>query len=381
MSHPVKSATDIKIRNSNMELLRVCAMLMIVAYHIICHCVLKQLRGTDISAVVNTALFNEPTFYKKIIIIVFGMTFGIIGNALFVLISGYFLVEKEKINLAKTSQKLLSQLGFAAVLLVVISTFYYLTTQNGNAALRDIYGFNSMSWFVGYYFLIVLFASLFLNKFLASKTQKEYITFLLICLAVISFSWSGSILDGFSGGLRTLLNGIFLYALGGYIKKYNPFNRVRTFTILLICCAVYFLIYLSSYNTTLNNIAQSLANESESHFYQGIKEFENYSIVIIILSVCIFELFKRIKIKNSNVLNFLGSATFMIYLIHDNSFVHKIYLSRDWIGNLHYRPINFILKLFLWTIGTFIVGLICYIIYLMIFKIFDKVKWIFLKKE
>ena len=381
MSYPTKFATNTKIRNSNMELLRICAMLMIVMYHIVCHCILKQLTGADINAVVDTTLFSKPEFYKKIIIIVFSMTFGIIGNALFVLISGYFLVEKEKINLAKTSQKLLLQLGFAALFLLVASTIYYRVTKNNNTNLIDIYSFNNMSWFVGYYFLIVLIASLFLNKILARKTKKEYATFLLICLAIISFSWSGQILDNISGGLRTLCNGIFLYALGGYIKKYNPFKQVKTFSILLICCVVYFLVYLSSYNITANNIAQLVVNGNASYFYQGVMWFENYSIVIIILGVCIFELFKRIKIENSKILNFFGSATFMVYLIHDNLFVHKIYLSQDWVGELYYRPIIFILKLFLWASITFVVGLICYTIYLLLFKIYSKSKWIFVKSE
>ena len=44
------------------------------------------------------------------------MPFGLIGNALFILISGYFMVQKGKsIDLVKISRKLLMQLGFAAV--------------------------------------------------------------------------------------------------------------------------------------------------------------------------------------------------------------------------------------------------------------------------
>ena len=69
-----------KERNSNIELLRIFAMLMIIADHIFIHCVNGQL---------NTKLFNTPYIYKKLLILVTIAPLGIIGNMIFMIISGF----------------------------------------------------------------------------------------------------------------------------------------------------------------------------------------------------------------------------------------------------------------------------------------------------
>ena len=97
-----------KVRSSNIELLRVIAMLMIILHHITVHCVYVQL--TDITSInrLGNGLFNYPLFYKRLLILASMVPLGPIGNALFVLISGYFMISKEKkINLVKISKKLL----------------------------------------------------------------------------------------------------------------------------------------------------------------------------------------------------------------------------------------------------------------------------------
>ena len=69
-----------KERNSNIELLRIFAMLMIIADHIFIHGVNGQL---------NTKLFNTPYIYKKLLILVTIAPLGIIGNVIFMIISGF----------------------------------------------------------------------------------------------------------------------------------------------------------------------------------------------------------------------------------------------------------------------------------------------------
>lgn len=85
-----------KMRSSNIELLRNVAMLMIVLYHIIVHCVNVQLTNKDSIERLSNGLFNQPLFYKKLMILDTFNTFGIIGNVIFILISGYFMVHKAR---------------------------------------------------------------------------------------------------------------------------------------------------------------------------------------------------------------------------------------------------------------------------------------------
>lgn len=83
-----------KMRSSNIELLRNVAMLMIVSYHIVCHCVNVQLTDKGSMERLENGLFNQPVFYKKLMLLDTFNTFGIIGNVIFILISGYFMIEK-----------------------------------------------------------------------------------------------------------------------------------------------------------------------------------------------------------------------------------------------------------------------------------------------
>lgn len=83
-----------KMRSSNFELLRNVAMLMIVLYHIVCHCVEVQLTDRGSMERLGNGLFNQPTFYKKLMILDTFDTFGHIGNVIFILISGYFMCQK-----------------------------------------------------------------------------------------------------------------------------------------------------------------------------------------------------------------------------------------------------------------------------------------------
>ena len=72
---------------------------------------------------------------------------------------------------------------------------------------------------------------------------------------------------------------------------------------------------------------------------------------------------------NSRIINFLGSATFMVYLLHDNEFVRSIWNTQKWI-DLLYNDIWLFTKTYvLWTCGTFFVGVLFYIIYVLIGKL------------
>lgn len=69
-----------KCRNSNMELLRICAMLMIIIFHMVRHCVNIQLTDGNSIARWGNGLFNYPAFYKKLLILVSIMPLGIIAK-------------------------------------------------------------------------------------------------------------------------------------------------------------------------------------------------------------------------------------------------------------------------------------------------------------
>ncbi len=66
------------------------------------------------------------------------------------------------------------------------------------------------------------------------------------------------------------------------------------------------------YINTLNGILEYDANNG-NHFIQYIPGYLNNQIVSLALAICIFELFRRVKISNNHIINYLGASTFMVY--------------------------------------------------------------------
>lgn len=371
-----------KMRSSNIELLRSVAMLMIILSHIVGHCVNVQLTDKGSIERLGNGLFNYPAFYKKLMILDTLITFGVIGNVVFILMSGYFMVQKNVgggIDIVKISKKLLCQLGFTAIVLTVASTVCFRVKSDTFFNLINIQVFNSMSWFVGYYYTIILIAKFFLNNYLERMDNKKYISFLAVNFAFIQFGWTGGLAEGLIPGLRTLLTGLFLYALGGYFKKYDPLSKLRTYVFFLIIIITYFFVNLSAYNMIENSIENYIRNKTEDDFIQSIPSFPNYSIIIIIIGGCLFEIFKRARIPQSKFVNYLGQSTFMVYLLHDNEFFYSIFDTQDWITLLYHHPYRFVAKISIWSVGVFACGVMVYTFYIASAKLFDRYKGILFK--
>lgn len=363
-------------RNSNMELLRVLAMLMIVAHHIYCHCINVQL--TDIRA---DGLFYSPMVSERLAVLALISPMGQIGNAVFILISGYFMAHKgSDIDLARTAKKLLFQLGFAAVVISIASIATYNNVTGHAVTLVDFNSFNSMSWFVGYYFLIILFAKLFLNRFLDKLDRKGYAAFLIVLFALISFFWSRSVMANLAMGIEIIFTGVFLYSLGGFIRKYNPFEKIRVWVLVAIIVVINAVIYGNYYVAAVNNIQEFYA-QGEEIFIHTIPLYSDYQFVPIALGIVLFELFRRMKLPNSRVINYLGAATFMVYLTHDNEFVYSLWNFQDWIAPLHNDMGRFIGTYFIWLLGTFGAGVLIYTLYVLAGKLCGLCKPLVFKKN
>lgn len=364
-----------KKRESNIELLRIVAILLIIVFHISYHCIYNQLSSTESIALLNNGIYSNPYIYKRLYILALISPLGQIGNALFMLITGYFMISKKDINITKITKKLLLQLVFASICLGITSIiiYNYITEYSLNLVLFN--SFNELSWYIGYYFLIVLFAILYLNKFLNKIDKKKYIMFLMILLGITQFSWSIYIINDVASGLIKVFSGILLYSLGGYIKKYKPFNNIKIWALILLGILINFIVIGDFYINTASNIN----NYIDGLFIQQMPHYTDNQLLPISLGLIIFELFRRIKISYNKVINYIGASTFMIYLLHDNALFYSMWNTVDWITLLYTNIFKFIGIYLLWTCITFVIGLIVYFLYNLITKLYSKYKYIFIK--
>lgn len=326
-------------------------------------------------------VFNKPIIYDKLQVIATFMPLGLVGNDIFILISGYFMTEKEDININKIAIKLLSQLAFSTLFLVIVPNFIINNQTNYHYYLLTSDIFNSASWFVGYYFVLILFAYLFFNKYLNKLDKKQYTTLLTVLFGIVSFFYTRSIIGGLAIYLDRFVLGCFLYSLGGYIKKYNPFNNIHTWVLLVLIVLVFVFVWIDQYNLMNNRIEDYLRSGSIGEFTHTIVTYDNHSILVISLSLIMFELFRRIPVFHSRIINYLSSATLMAYLIHDNTFFKQRWNKKDWLTLLMDSPLKYLLQLVKWTFGVFFLGVAVYSLYLLFIEIFNRYKYVFINNK
>ena len=366
-------------RQSNFELLRIFAMIMIILHHI-------QVHGSQVLLTADSGYFAQPIIYLRLLVFEIGVPLGSIGNGLFIMISGYFMNANGHIDTGKIAKKLLLQLGFAVTALLIAYSVWitYFKSETLSLSMIAIGKFNSGWWFIGYYFSIIVLAKLFLNRFTSKLTQSQFKMLLLTILAVSQFSWSGTLLESLATGLRVLAIGIFYFLLGGYIARYNPFKNLRAYALILAIAAAYAVRFLSQYNIVSESIDSFIKAGSAGvlNFKQSVQGCSNYAITAVIIVICIFELFRRLKIQNNAVINFAAKSTFMIYLIHDNDFYRSIFRnSEDWIGTLSDSCLLYCLKWFKWALITFAVGLAAYGLYTLLGKLLPRIRSWFVVQE
>ena len=217
--------------------------------------------------------------------------------------------------------------------------------------------------------------------------RKTYLGFLLIIFAIAQFQWSGDVANSLASGLRRFIIGVFFYSLGGFISRYNPFKKIRLYSLVLIIITTYAIRFVTSYNSNIQRI-ESLIAESESTgvqaiYYPIIHYYELWEIAVVILAVTIFEIFNRIRIPNSKIINYLGKSTLMIYFIHENNLLISCYVNDNWMESLvsSTHGIGYIAKWLYWAGIGLGLGVIVYSMYVLLGKMAKKMLFIFVRRE
>ena len=302
----------LNIRNSSIELLRIISMIMIVFHHFAVH------GGFEF----GTTLSITHLWYN---LIVMG---GKIGVDIFVLISGYFLIDNDKeiFDLNKII-KFVGQALFYSVGILVISNLTGITDWTTKSFIKALFPITfSQWWFASTYFVLYLMHP-YLNKLLHSIDKTLYQRLLLLLVVCWSIIPTFTTLS-FQG--NSLLWFVTLYSISGYIKLYGlneKFTTKHYFLFFLICSA---LTYSSSVIFTILGSKWDVFAKYTTYFYGQEK------LTILSISLCLFMCFSTLKMNHHKWINTMASATFGVYLIHDNNIIRKL-LWRDWFRNAQYQ--------------------------------------------
>lgn len=329
-------------RNSNFELLRILSMLFIVIYHMIIH-------GRVFEDISSNSVKEILTIIEFLIII---------HVNLFVLITGYFQSESN-FKQSKFWSIINSSLFYKLIIIIVLSLFGIISL-NKLTILKELFIINlSQYWFIKVY-LFLYCLSPFINILIRNITRKNYQKLIIVLFVLFSVIPYITGEQGFENNGYTLYNFIFLYLVGGYLRKYpleNSYFMRRFSKNLVIIFFVSIYIFAAMLNYSISKTCMSLLNintimnEISNNVLRMTLMYSNP--LIIIQSIAFFYIFKMLKFKSSFV-NSISRTTLGVYLIHDNNYIRKILY--DCI-NIHNSTIDsywFILYLLLMSIIVFV---------------------------
>ena len=286
----------VTLQESNIELLRIIAMLMIIAYHYVVH---GQMN-----------LVKSMTDYDRIFLECFQI-FGKIGVNLYVLISGFYGV-RGKFSWEKTA-KLERQILFFSWLGIIVGLI-----SNRSMAKRELLSMlfptvGNIYWFATAY-MILYFLSPWYNKLLMSLDKKEYQKLLLTmtviwsvipCLTLRTY-------DGMNVNQQIWM--FVIYAYGGYIYRFNwKIENSKG----LLCIGI-----VGLYGTVF--LTEIFARKFPG--IQGLATYFGWSntVLAVPISLLLFNIFRMASIKYNAIINFIGAASFSTYLFHENPIISSL---------------------------------------------------------
>ncbi len=293
-------------RKSNIELLRIIAMFLIISFHY----------------VYKSGYVFDKLNYNALVVKIFYF-FGELGVNLFLLITGYFMINgKFKI---KKLIIIILEVNFYYLFSLLIANklgVYLITTKKSMILSLFPIIFNKY-WFITAYVLLYIFSP-YINKLIKNLTKLEYQKLLLLSLLI--YSIIPTVFGIFYNNTETLLYysrfiwAIIVYMIGGYIYSYGIKiydTKLRTLCIAIISFLIMILGIIVIYR--YENIFKKIGTTEVSYFWPP------NTIPMVILSVSVFELFLKMDIGYNNVINKLASTTLGVYILHDGILNHYMW--------------------------------------------------------
>lgn len=289
------------LRNSSIELLRIITMYLIVLNHFVIH---------------GGFAFEAQTLSVARFWCYFLAMGGIMGVDVFVLISGYYLIsDKRSFFNGKKILKLWGQIIFYSVSIYVTARLLDISGVDIHKLPETLFPITYGAWwFASTYFVLYLIHP-FINVMLHSIDQAAYkkllaLLFTMWCLipTITQKSFQGN----------NLLWFVTLYCAAGYIRLYGLFPKfsVKRWILLFVLSLVL------KYSTAVIYI---LLGTKIPYFYDNSMYFyTKESAFTFACALSLFMIFKGLNIKYNKWINVIASATFGVYLIHDNRIVRPI---------------------------------------------------------
>lgn len=317
-----------KVRDSNMELLRIVAMFLVLVLH------------------ANFLSFGAPTQATAVAspITVFLRdllnAMSIISVNLFVFISGWYGI---KPNLKKFLS-FLFQISF----IIAVTLIVYSLISDHHFDRHDIQAIFLMTkemWFVKSYIILYLLAPA-LNAFVENVTHKQLMfTILTFYIFQTIYGWAFVVVDWINDGYSPICF-IGIYLLARYIHKYE---KRWTSLPAKVDLLIFFVISLINASIAFITITKGFIA------YMWLNSYASPLVILETIYLALF--FSKLSFKSKTV-NWIASSCFAVYLVHCSRNVLREYCN---ILNMLYGnnpTIVFILLALSFIIVVYIVSIL-----------------------
>lgn len=294
----IKKPTNVsKTRNSSIEILRIVAIFIITACHLITH-------GN-----INIENFNPCLQYFWFLFLSFG---GKIGVNIFILITGYYLITS-KMSHTKIIAKLLFLWGELVFYMIAISIFSWMMGWS-SIDIKSLFCCvlpisKGWWWFASTYFILYLLHP-YINKFLNNLSQLQHLMFIVITIIL----WSMISYLVFSKlELNNLVWFIVVYSLGAYFQEYNLSKKIKRKKIIL---ALMFVLIIMIIFCSFSFSDLCSLKIFKYYAYQII--FLDNNIFSITCATLIFLIAISLKPFSNKIVNLIAGSCFAVYLITDS---------------------------------------------------------------
>lgn len=315
-------------RNSNIEGLRIIAMFCIVLSH---YSAFSKVNPDALSFGFSKILLDS-------------VAIGKLGVAVFVMITGYFMVNL-KFNINRVVnivlQTLFYTVGIYAIFLITGGAFSF------KGVIESLFPIITCQyWFVSAYVILSLLTP-FINKVLNGITKKQFIALLGVLIFYNSVAPTFLHFNAFTYGGH-LCYMVMFYCVGAFIRKYPPKKPSKTLEILLVGISAGLLVLSVVAIDFLAERFTFLAGKSGKFYTVS-------SVLILTLAIGLLLLFTQMKPRTNKVINVLGSCTFGVYLIHANNYMNE-WIWGGFCNNSSYAaPLRLVMHMCICVVCVFVI--------------------------
>lgn len=277
-----------KSRNSSIELLRILSMLTIIGVHLFGACKTEYFLASG-----GKVSYEFFSFVKLL------FSYGV---NIFVIITGYYMVNRNEVSIRKAFD-LLWQISFYGAILFGVSLAIGINTFSFAGLTKSLFPIlGGLRWFVKAYiilYLLIPFINVALNNI--SQTQhKSLIVILVILFSIWPFILPYPPMDDYGFSYNHF---VVLYVISAYLRKY--ITEIRT----TVCCVLFL--------TSTLLLFGLMHIDTQLPIISTMKEMvlAHNSPIKLVACFSLFMIFAKAE-WYANWVNTLAASAFAVYVIH-----------------------------------------------------------------